>query len=77
LGYVDEARLSPGVRMLVRHTTPAAAILLPVAYFVSVMSPAATEPNGLINLAFVGVGVLALGLMVLGIGMLRAPVPGA
>jgi hypothetical protein len=61
----------------VRHTTPAAAILLPVAYFLSVTSPAATQPNGLINLAFVGAVILALGLLVVGIGTLRTPVSGA
>ena len=36
-------------------------------------APTATEPNGLIALAFVGAAVLALGLLVLGLGLLRRP----
>jgi hypothetical protein len=44
-----------------------------VAYFLSVLSPTATEPNALIYLAFVGAAVLAVGLFVLGVGLLRKP----
>jgi hypothetical protein len=72
LRYVDEASLSPLWKAIARHTTPVAAILLPVAYFLSVLSPSATEPNGLISLAFVGAGVLAFGFIVLGVGLLRS-----
>jgi hypothetical protein len=54
-------------------TTPLAAILLPTAYFLSVLRPTATEPNGLIALAFVAAAVLAAGLLVLGVGLLRRP----
>ena len=71
LRYVDEAVLPGWLKGVVRHTTPAAAILLPAAYFLSVLPPSATEPNGLIALAFVGAAILALGLLVLGIGLLR------
>jgi hypothetical protein len=71
LRYVDEAVLSDPIKGFVRHTTPAAAILLPVAYFLSVLSPTATEPNALIYLAFVGAVVLAVGLIALGVGLLR------
>lgn len=52
-----------------------AGILLPVAYFLSVLSPTATEPNALIYLAYVGAVVLAAGLLVLGVGLLRRPGP--
>ena len=37
LRYVDEARLSKGMKTLARHSIPAA-ILLPVAFFLSVAS---------------------------------------
>jgi uncharacterized membrane protein len=40
LRYVDEAALSERMKRLVRHSIPAAAILLPVAFFLSVLSPA-------------------------------------
>jgi hypothetical protein len=73
LRYIDEAALSDGLKQLVRHTTPVAAILLPLAYFLSVLSPTAREPNGMVYLAFVGAAVLAAGLLVLGVGLLREP----
>jgi hypothetical protein len=75
LRYVDEAALPGWLKGAVRHTTPAAAILLPAAYFLSVLSPTTTAPNGLIALAFVGAAILAIGLLVLGIGLLRARPP--
>jgi hypothetical protein len=54
LRYVDEAALSEGMRWLVRLSLPIAAILLPAAFFLSVLSPKATEPNALVYLAYVG-----------------------
>jgi hypothetical protein len=44
---------------------------MPLAFFLSVLSPEATEPNALINLAFVAGVVLAVGLLVLGVGLIR------
>jgi len=75
LRYVDEANLSSGLTKLVRHSIPAAAILLPAAFFLSVTSPNATEPNALIYLAYVGAVLLAVGLFVLGVGLVRRPRP--
>src|SRR5262245_31973679 len=71
LRYVDEARLSAGWRWLARASAPSAAILLPVAFFFSVLTPDATKPNGVIYLAYAGAAILALGLLVLGVGPLR------
>jgi len=71
LRYVDEAKLGDGWKRYVRSSAPCAAILLPVAYFLSVASPYATAPNGLIYLAYAGAVVLAVGLFVLGVGLLR------
>ncbi len=71
LRYVDEAALSEGMRWLVRLSLPAAVILLPAAFFLSVLSPEATEPNALIYLALVGGVSLAVGLLVLGVGLVR------
>ncbi len=73
LRYVDEAALSDRLKGLVRHAVPSAAILLPTAFFLSMLSPTATEPNSLIYLAFVGAVLLAAGLMTLGAGLLRKP----
>jgi len=36
-----------------------------------VLSPDATEPNALIYLAYVGAAVLAAGVLVLGVGLVR------
>ena len=73
LRYVDEAVLSDGLKWLVRLALPAAAVLLPSAFFGSVLRPDATEPNGLIALAYVGAVVLTTGLLVLGVGLVRRP----
>ncbi len=48
LRYVDDATLSEGMRWVVRLCFPAAAILMPLAFFLSVLSPEAREPNALI-----------------------------
>jgi hypothetical protein len=71
LRYVDEARLSEAARRAVRLSIPSAAILLPVAFFLSVLPVDAAEPNGLIFLAYAGAVILAAGLFVLGIGLVR------
>jgi hypothetical protein len=71
LRYVDEANLPGWLKSFARHSIPAAAILLPAAFFLSVLSPEATEPNAMIYLAFVGAASLALGVLVLGIGLIR------
>ena len=71
LRYVDEAVLSNTSKSFVRWSVPAAAILLPLAFFLSVLSPSATEPNSMIYLAYGGAVVLAAGLITLGVGLLR------
>jgi hypothetical protein len=71
LRYVDEASLSAGMKWFVRLTIPSAAILLPVAFFFSVLRADAKEPNSIIYLAYVGAVVLAAGVIVLGVGLLR------
>jgi len=73
LRYVDEANLPRWLKSVARHSIPAAAVLLPAAFFLSVLSPEATEPNAMIYLAFVGAVLLAFGVLVLGIGLIRRP----
>lgn len=72
LRYVDEANLSARAKWFVRHAVPLAAILLPAAFFLSVLSPEAEEPNGLINLAYLGAILLAAAVIVLGVGLIRS-----
>jgi hypothetical protein len=72
LRYVDEAVLSPFWKWLARTGAPIAAILIPAAFFLSVASPTATQPNGLINLAYLGALFLAAAVLSLGVGLIRA-----
>ena len=71
LRYVDEAKLSEGLKQTIRSAIPSTAILLPAAFFLSVLSPDATTPNPLIYLAYAGAVILAIALLVLGLGLLR------
>src|SRR5271168_2116173 len=72
LRYVDEAVLSPFWKWIARTGAPIAAILIPAAFFLSVVSPTATEPNGLMNLAYIGALFLAAAVLSLGVGLIRA-----
>src|SRR5512133_1923908 len=72
LRYVDEAVLSPTWKWLARTGAPIAAILIPAAFFLSVASPTAKQPNGLINLAYVGAMFLVAAVLSLGVGLIRA-----
>jgi hypothetical protein len=71
LRYVDEAALSSGAKWFVRCAAPVAAILLPAACFLSILSPDAKQPNVLIYLGYVGAAVLAAGVLTLSVGLLK------
>ena len=71
LRYVDEAELGPRAKWFVRLSIPSAAILVPAAFFLSVLAPDAREPNGLIVLAYLGALLLASGVALLGVGLMK------
>jgi hypothetical protein len=73
LRYVDDACLPDGARRFVRAGIPLAAILLPLAFFCSILPAETTAPNRLIYLAYAGAVELAVALLVLGAGLLRQP----
>lgn len=73
LRYVDDATLSERAKQAVRLSVPGAAILLPIAFFLSVLRPDATEPNALIYLAYLGAALVIGGVFTLGVGLLRTP----
>lgn len=69
----DAANLPAGLLWLTRIGVPAAAILMPLGFFLSMPSPSASEPNGFVSLIYVGAIVLAVSVLTLGIGLLRSP----
>jgi len=69
----DAASLPTPLLWIARIGVPLAAILMPLGFFLSMPSPTATEPNGLISLIYAGAAVLAVSVVILGIGLLRAP----
>jgi len=71
LRYVDEANLAEVMRWVVRLAFPAAAILMALGFFLSVLSEDAREPNALIYLTYVAGLVLTVGLLLLAVGLLR------
>jgi ABC-type phosphate/phosphonate transport system permease subunit len=71
LRYVDDANLPERLKQTIRSAIPSTAILLPAAFFLSVLPPDAITPNPLIYLAYAGAVILALALLVLGVGLLR------
>ncbi|HEV8650906.1 MAG TPA: hypothetical protein VG276_16275 [Actinomycetes bacterium] len=70
--YVDQTPLSGGLKTLVRVTLLAAPILVSLGFFLSVVSPKAERPNGLIGLIYLGGLSLAVGVVTLGVGLLQA-----
>jgi uncharacterized membrane protein len=75
LRYVDEARLSGPWMWLARLGVPIAAVFMPAGFFLSVVSPEATEPSALIALVPIGGLFLLGGVLTLGIGLLRGARP--
>jgi hypothetical protein len=49
-----------------------APILVSLGFFLSVLSPTAERPNGLINLIYLAAILLAVGVVTLGIGLFQA-----
>src|SRR5688572_29706024 len=47
LRYLDEANLSEKWKVIVRYGIPLSAILLPAAFFFSILKASATEPNAI------------------------------
>ena len=69
--YVDRVNLSEAAQWVVRIGMAAAPILVALGFFLSVVSPRATKPNGLIALVYVGAASLAVGVLTLGVGLIR------
>jgi hypothetical protein len=75
LRYVDEATLGNSMKAVVRSFIPVAAILMPAGFFLSMVSPDAERPSEIIALTYLGAVVLAVGVVTLGVGLLRSHRP--
>jgi hypothetical protein len=67
----DSAMLPDTLLWLARIAVPLAAVLIPIGFFFSVLSPKATEAGPAVNLIYLGAISLAFGVLTLGIGLLR------
>jgi hypothetical protein len=69
---VDATTLTGLAEWVARSFVPAAALLMPGGFFLSVAGKGATEPNRLVVLIPIGATLLAIGLLTLGVGLLTA-----
>jgi hypothetical protein len=60
------------LNIVARLGAPCAAILIPLGFFLSVNSPTAQRPNGLISLVYIGTVLLAVSTILLGLLLLRS-----
>lgn len=68
----DFAALPPGLLWAARIGVPLAAILMPMGFFFSVLSPDTSQVGRAIRLVYLGAIVLAFSVITLGIGLLLA-----
>jgi hypothetical protein len=69
----DAAVLPTPLLWFVRIGVPLAAILISAGFFFSVLPPTATQASEAVSLIYVGALILAVGVVTLGIGLLRTP----
>ena len=69
----DAATLPMPLVWFVRIGVPLAAILISAGFFFSVLPPTATQASGAVALIYAGALILAVGVITLGIGLLKAP----
>jgi len=67
----DSAVLPSSLVWFVRLGVPLSAILISAGFFFSMLSLAATQPNGSISLIYVGAAILAIAVLTLAVGLLR------
>jgi hypothetical protein len=68
----DSAALPIPLLWFVRIGVPLAAIFISAGFFFSVLPPTATQPSGAVSLIYVGAVVLAIAVLSLGIGLIKA-----
>ena len=68
----DSATLPISLLWFVRIAVPFAAVLISAGFFFSVLPPTATQTNGAVSLIYLGAVVLAVAVVSLGIGLVKA-----
>jgi hypothetical protein len=68
----DSATLPISLLWFVRIAVPFAAVLISAGFFFSMLPPTATQPNGAVSLIYLGAVVLAVAVVSLGIGLVKA-----
>lgn len=68
----DGAVLPVPLLWTARVAVPLAAILISAGFFFSMLPPTAKQPNRAVALIYVGAVILALGVLTLGVGLLKA-----
>jgi hypothetical protein len=69
----DGAVLPDPLVWCVRIGVPLSAILISSGFFFSVLPPTATQASGAVSLIYAGAVILTVGVVTLGIGLLRTP----
>jgi hypothetical protein len=71
----DAAALSTPLLWFVRLAVPLSAVFISGGFFFSVLPPTATRPSGAISLIYAAALLLAIAVITLGVGLLRASQP--
>lgn len=69
--FVDQTALSDTWKRVVRITMPLAAVLISGGFFASATGQGLTQPTNLIAILYAGIVVFVIGLVTLGLGLLR------
>jgi hypothetical protein len=68
----DAATLPASLVWIARIAVPLAAILIPAGFFLSMLPPTAARPSAAVGLIYAGAVVLAAGVWLLGVGLIRS-----
>ena len=71
----DAATLPASLVWIARIAVPLAATLIPAGFFLSMWPPTAAQPSGAVGLIYAGALVLAAGVLLLGVGLIRSAYP--
>jgi drug/metabolite transporter superfamily protein YnfA len=71
--FVDHASLSNLWKWIARISFPVAAILVSLGFFAAAIGNQINEPTGFIGILYFGMALLTLGLITLGVGLIRKP----